>query len=110
MYKYFEDFGDRVEFSTFEIINNESTPEIHHVIEHEPVAACPFCGGNAAVRSRQVYVYEGMAVRCQNCGCSGRAFLIGLEHMPYPGRPNPKNLDFTDVLHRAIEVWNKRAS
>lgn len=111
MYTYFRDNGDNVEFGTYEIVNCESTPTVHHVLKHEQLARCPFRGGAAEVKGMSVYYNtDGMRIRCKDCGSTSRSTLYGSEPLrPFGENPSPEPLTPAEALQRAVAAWNRRA-
>ena len=110
MYRYFKDNGDSVEFGTYEIVNCKPTSTTHHVIKHDRLARCPFCGGVAAVKGASVYYADGMRIKCQDCGSASGTRLYNLAPFrPLEGMHETKPPTAAEVLKKLVTTWNSRA-
>ena len=75
---------------------------------------CPFCGGEAEVRTHFSCVYERIygEVKCKNCGISKRGSkTFDTYDATYCGYDTPEWVAnaHAEAKQSAIEAWNRRA-
>lgn len=80
------------------------------VVETDHIERCPFCGGNAEIKTDKYPMndaYNYCKVFCPECGASGRMFLDG-ETVGFKGIPS-RFVTGEEARENAIAEWNKRA-
>ena len=75
----------------------------------EALKPCPFCGGEAVVKTGHIYMDTAYRVECAKCHAITNRFVV--DHPKYNSYGVIENTRYTDeqAKNKAIEAWNRRA-
>ena len=71
---------------------------------------CPFCGGEAEIKEKRVYLDRGYHVECTECGVHGKLVLVNHPRMTAIGLDESTRYTAEQAAKKAAELWNARAT
>ena len=71
---------------------------------------CPFCGGNAGMMEKKIYLDRGFTATCSGCGVHGRVVLVNHPQMTASGLDESTRYTAAQAEQKAAELWNARAT
>ena len=71
---------------------------------------CPFCGGEAELEEKRVYLDRGYLASCTECGVHGKLVLVNHPKMTASGLDESTRYTADQAAKKAAELWNARAT
>lgn len=68
---------------------------------------CPFCGGEAALKTSNAFGNKIVYIRCRTCGCSSIREMSGAAPVYGPNAGQAPSFD--ECVDKVIKSWNSRA-
>lgn len=69
---------------------------------------CPFCGAEADLEERRIYLDRGYQVSCSECGVHGPIVLVNHPKMRYGELDESTRYTNDQACSVAIRAWNTR--
>lgn len=83
--------------------------EAIQMVQTPELKPCPFCGGNAELKSARIYVEDGWFVRCIMCRIRTKVVIINHPSLRGTGELDESTRYTSDQAARiAANTWNRR--
>lgn len=71
--------------------------------------SCPFCGGQAELVKKEIYLDYGYRVHCTQCGAMANVVLVNHPKLTHNGLDESTRYTDDRAKRIAAELWNRRA-
>ena len=79
-------------------------------MEDITLKAYQFCGGDAELVKKEIYLDYGYRVDCTRCGAKGPFVMVNRPKMTYRGLDESTRYSRDQAIIKASEAWNRRSN
>jgi Lar family restriction alleviation protein len=79
-------------------------------MQNEKLLPCPFCGGEAELVKRTLYLDHGYYVKCKECHCRSHYILVNHPVMTANGLDESTRYTDLQARQKTINNWNRRTT